>query len=125
MTSPSNGPLSLRDHQIAAIKQILNLNTSSSATVDTAWKVLIYDELGQDIIAPLFTEIKIYLLFKSLKSDRDPVDEIAAVYFIMPIKDSISRIGKDLAECLYESYYLNFIAPIPDDLLGALATGAL
>ncbi|CAF2065083.1 unnamed protein product [Rotaria magnacalcarata] len=129
MTSPSNGPLSLRDHQIAAIKQILNLNTSSSATVDTAWKVLIYDELGQDIIAPLFTVKELHnlgvALHLSLKSDRDPVDEIAAVYFIMPIKDSISRIGKDLAECLYESYYLNFIAPIPDDLLGALATGAL
>ncbi|CAF5184509.1 unnamed protein product, partial [Rotaria magnacalcarata] len=90
MTSPSNGPLSLRDHQIAAIKQILNLNTSSSATVDTAWKVLIYDELGQDIIAPLFTVKELHnlgvALHLSLKSDRDPVDEIAAVYFIMPIK---------------------------------------
>jgi hypothetical protein len=33
-------------------------------------------------------------LSRSLKSDRDPVDEIAAVYFIMPTKDNISRIGK-------------------------------
>ena len=31
---------------------------------------------------------------RSLKSDRDPVDEIAAVYFIMPTKDNITRIGK-------------------------------
>ncbi|CAM4866718.1 unnamed protein product [Rotaria socialis] len=129
MTSPSNGPLSLRDHHIAAIKQILNLNISPSATVDTAWKVLIYDELGQDIIAPLFTVKELHdlgvTLHLSLKSDREPVDEIAAVYFVMPTKDSISCIGKDLAEGLYESYYLNFIAPIPDDLLGELATDAL
>jgi hypothetical protein len=33
-------------------------------------------------------------LNRSLKSDRDPVDEIAAVYFIMPTKDNITRIGK-------------------------------
>jgi len=31
---------------------------------------------------------------RSLKSDRDPVDEIAAVYFIMPTSDNIARIGK-------------------------------
>jgi len=33
-------------------------------------------------------------LFSSLKSDRTPVEEIAAVYFVMPTKDNISRIGK-------------------------------
>jgi sec1 family domain-containing protein 1 len=39
---------------------MLNLNTSplstlKSSTADLAWKVLIYDELGQDIISPLLT----------------------------------------------------------------------
>jgi hypothetical protein len=39
---------------------MLNLNTTPSsvlrpAGVDLAWKVLIYDELGQDIISPLLT----------------------------------------------------------------------
>ncbi len=32
---------------------------------------------------------------------------------------------QDLAEGLYESYHLNFIAPIPRDLLEDLATAAL
>ncbi|CAF4466268.1 unnamed protein product [Rotaria socialis] len=113
---------------------MLNLNTSSlslmkSTGTDLAWKVLIYDELGQDIISPLLTVKELrdlgVTLHVSLKSDRDPVDEIAAVYFIMPTKDNIARIGKDLAEGLYESYYLNFIAPIPRDLLEDLATAAL
>ncbi|CAF4651956.1 unnamed protein product [Rotaria sp. Silwood1] len=134
MTSSLIGPLSLRDRHIAALKQILNLNTtpsstSSSSGVDTAWKVLIYDELGQDIISPLLTVKELrdlgVTLHISLKSDRDPVDEISAVYFIMPTKDNISRIGKDLAEGLYESYYLNFIAPVPRDLLEDLATAVL
>jgi hypothetical protein len=39
---------------------MLNLNTVPSSSVkpsgvDLAWKVLIYDELGQDIISPLLT----------------------------------------------------------------------
>ena len=39
---------------------MLNLNTNPSAilkatSTDLAWKVLIYDELGQDIISPLLT----------------------------------------------------------------------
>lgn len=39
---------------------MLNLNSNSSALlkptgIDLVWKVLIYDELGQDIISPLVT----------------------------------------------------------------------
>lgn len=65
----------------------------------------------------------------------------------MPTQDNIARIAKvansfifdtktnrrntymlhfqDLADGLYESYYLNFIAPIPRNLLENLASGAL
>ncbi|CAF0744208.1 unnamed protein product [Adineta ricciae] len=134
MMSSSAGPLSLRDRHIATLKQMLNLNASSLSALkttgeDLAWKVVIYDELGQDIIAPLLTVKELrdlgVTLHVSLKSERDPVDEIAAVYFIMPTKDNINRIAKDLADGLYESYYLNFIAPIPRDLLEELATAAL
>jgi hypothetical protein len=77
MASSTTGPLSLRDRHIgslnsiallhstsflslATLKQMLNLNASpsyalKSSAVDLAWKVLIYDELGQDIISPLLT----------------------------------------------------------------------
>lgn len=39
---------------------MLNLNATPSSllkstTTDFAWKVLVYDELGQDIISPLLT----------------------------------------------------------------------
>ncbi|UJR14602.1 hypothetical protein I4U23_001597 [Adineta vaga] len=134
MISSSAGPLSLRDRHIATLKQMLNLNTSPMTVLKTtgeelAWKVLTYDELGQDIISPLLTVKELrdlgVTLHVSLKSERDPVDEIAAVYFIMPTRDNITRIAKDLADGLYESYYLNFIAPIPRDLLEELATAAL
>lgn len=103
---------------------MLNLNASpahalKSSAVDLAWKVLIYDELGQDIISPLLTvkelrdlgvtlhvsvnhhqridhlSISFCSFFcSSLKSDRDPVDEIAAVYFLMPTEENITRVAK-------------------------------
>lgn len=41
----------------AAIKQMLNLNTTQTKTLATEpiWKVLIYDRVGQDIISPLIS----------------------------------------------------------------------
>lgn len=40
---------------LAAIKQMLNLNTvqNKSLANEPVWKVLIYDRVGQDIISPL------------------------------------------------------------------------
>ena len=57
---------------------MLNLNASSLSALkttgeDLAWKVVIYDELGQDIIAPLLTvkelrdlgvTLHVYVFFK-------------------------------------------------------------
>lgn len=41
----------------AAIKQMLNLNTTQTKTLsmEPVWKVLIYDRVGQDIISPLIS----------------------------------------------------------------------
>lgn len=49
-----------RNILLATLKQMLNLNTNPSSilrttSADLAWKVLVYDELGQDIISPLLT----------------------------------------------------------------------
>lgn len=45
---------------VATLKQMLNLNAAPSSLLkasgeELAWKVLVYDELGQDIISPLLT----------------------------------------------------------------------
>ena len=39
-------------------------------------------------------ERRIVSFCSSLKSERDQVDEIAAVYFLMPTKDNIARVAK-------------------------------
>ena len=82
----------------------------------TDWKFLIYDSIGQDILAPLFTVkelrnhgVTLHLL---IDSERDPVPDVAEVYFVMPTEDNIERICKDLTNHSYESYYLNFISAI-------------
>uniref|UniRef100_A0A8C6TR69 Sec1 family domain-containing protein 1 n=1 Tax=Neogobius melanostomus TaxID=47308 RepID=A0A8C6TR69_9GOBI len=122
---------SAREKQTAALKRMLNfnappLNTSLSEPV---WKVLIYDRFGQDIISPLLSVkelrdmgITLHLL---LHSDRDPIPDVPAVYFVMPTEENIDRICQDLRNQLYEAYYLNFISAISRSKLEDIASAAL
>lgn len=122
---------SAREKQTAALKRMLNfnappLNTSLSEPV---WKVLIYDRFGQDIISPLLSVkelrdmgITLHLL---LHSDRDPIPDVPAVYFVMPTEENIDRICQDLRNQLYETYYLNFISAISRSKLEDIASAAL
>ncbi|KAB0369026.1 hypothetical protein FD755_019031 [Muntiacus reevesi] len=91
--------------------------------------VLIYDRFGQDIISPLLSVkelrdmgITLHLL---LHSDRDPIPDVPAVYFVMPTEENIDRMCQDLRNQLYESYYLNFISAISRSKLEDIANAAL
>lgn len=44
-----------------------------------------------------------------------------AVYFVSPTLSNIRRIAEDLRKCLYESFHLNFVEPLPRALLEELA----
>ncbi|KAI9007751.1 Sec1-like protein [Hyaloraphidium curvatum] len=124
---------SLRDLQIAAIKSMLQLNAREpeqadgpSQPAEPVWKVLVYDQIGQDIISPL---LKINNLREQgvtvhmpLMSDRQPIPDVPAIYFVEPNQQNIKRVSEDLAKNLYESFYLNFSSAIPRPLLEELAT---
>ncbi|CAF0707532.1 unnamed protein product [Brachionus calyciflorus] len=124
--------ISIRDKQIEIIKCMLNFNqplSNSSNLDEPQWKVLVYDEFGQDIISPLLTikelrdlGVTAYLL---LKNDRDPIPDVPAIYFISPTPENVARLCQDLKNELYESYYLNFISPIPRTLLEDVAQAAI
>ncbi|CAB1335429.1 unnamed protein product [Coregonus sp. 'balchen'] len=97
---------------------MLNFNGPQlkNTAAEPVWKVLIYDRCGQDIISPLLAVkelremgITLHLL---LHSDRDPIPDVPAIYFVMPTEENIDRICQDLRSQLYESYYLNFISAI-------------
>lgn len=56
-----------------------------------------------------------------MQSDRQPIPDVPAVYFVEPTAENIERICKDLQSNLYESYYLNFTSSVPRALLEDLA----
>ncbi|EDM03375.1 sec1 family domain containing 1, isoform CRA_b [Rattus norvegicus] len=122
---------SIRERQTVALKRMLNFNVPhvKNSPGEPVWKVLIYDRFGQDIISPLLSVkelrdmgITLHLL---LHSDRDPIRDVPAVYFVMPTEENIDRLCQDLRNQLYESYYLNFISAISRSKLEDIANAAL
>merc|ERR1719265_1890409 len=64
-------------------------------------------------------------LHLQISTQRHPVPEVPAVYFVEPTEDNIKRICEDLKSNLYESCYINFASAVPRPLLEELARGAL
>uniref|UniRef100_A0A672HEL9 Sec1 family domain-containing protein 1 n=1 Tax=Salarias fasciatus TaxID=181472 RepID=A0A672HEL9_SALFA len=127
----SNMAASVREKQTVALRRMLNFNAPplKNTAAEPVWKVLIYDRFGQDIISPLLSVkelrdmgITLHLL---LHSDRDPIPDVPAIYFVMPTEENIDRICQDLRNQLYESYYLNFISAISRSKLEDIASAAL
>lgn len=123
--------LTLKERQINAIKQMLNLNQphSKALACEPVWKILIYDRIGQDIISPLISIRELrelgVTLHVQLHSDRDSIPDVPAVYFCAPSDENLDRIHQDFQNGLYDIYHLNFISPIPRQKIEDLAAAAL
>ena len=93
------------------------------------WKVLVYDSIGQSILAPIFSAKELrelgVTLHIALHSERDAVPDVPAVYFCLPSEENLERINRDLESGLYGRFFFNFISPIPRQKLEDLATFAL
>ncbi|KRZ23099.1 Sec1 family domain-containing protein 1 [Trichinella pseudospiralis] len=131
MSLPTMQAPTLRSQQLGVLKQILNFNRPLTESVahEPYWKVLIYDKAGMDILSPLISVkelrecgVTLHLL---LSSQRQSLPEVPCIYFIMPIRESVDLLCKDLAGGMYESYYLNFISPLSRPLLEDVATVAV
>ncbi|XP_027199034.1 sec1 family domain containing Slh [Dermatophagoides pteronyssinus] len=128
----SESTLNIREKQKDALKKMLNLNTPlpmNSTANEPVWKLFIYDRYGQDIVSPLMNikELREFgvTLHMQLHSDREPIPDVPAVYFVMPNDENIMRICQDFRNHLYDHYHLNFISPISRAKLEELATAAL
>ncbi|ELU01084.1 hypothetical protein CAPTEDRAFT_149404 [Capitella teleta] len=106
-----------------------NIPLTKTSLSEPQWKVLVYDHWGQDIISPLLSVrelrelgVTLHLL---LDSDREPIQDVPAVYFVRPTDDNVKRICKDFHSQLYESYYMNFISAISRQKLEDLALAAI
>ena len=120
----------IRSEQTNALNRMLDLNREAGdRNWHDPWKVLVYDVYCRDVISPLLKigdlrkrGITLHLL---LESDREPIPDVPAVYFIQPTHANIKRLGEDCARGLYESYYVNFTPSVPRYLLEEFATAAL
>lgn len=123
--------VNLREKQAAALKRMLNFNApqTKANVAEPQWKILVYDRFGQDIISPLLTVKELrdlgVTLHLNLHTDRDPIPDVPAIYFVMPTDDNIQRICRDFQNGLYESYYLNFISAISRQKLEDIASAAV
>lgn len=91
----------------------------------TVWRLLIFDDWGRDIIAPLLKvgdlrEMGI-TLYMHIETERDPVPGAPAIYFCAPTSQNICQIAKDCGAELYEWVYVNFTTQVPRPQLEYLA----
>lgn len=77
-------------------------------------------------VSPSTCELLTYLLSaltsRQLHSQRPPLSDVPAVYFVSPTLANIRRIAEDLNPPLYSSYHLSFTSALPRSLLEELAS---
>ena len=97
---------SLRSTQLEAVLSMLNLNRPKASVQSSAespvgndeivWKVLIYDSLGQEVIAPLLRVSDLrdngITVHMQLFAERQPIPDVPAIYFVAPTMENINRI---------------------------------
>jgi len=76
------------------------------------WKLLIYDAHTRSIISPLLSVSQLrsngVTLHLLLNSDREPIPDVPAVYFVQPTQENLSIIARDCSRNLYERAHLHF-----------------
>ena len=112
-----------------------------TSTAPLVWKVLVLDQQTKDVLATVLrvqdlrdagVTLHVYVVsfrlssgssrhYSQLHSLRPPLPDVPAVYFVSPTLENIRRISEDLDKCLYESFHLNFVEPLPRALLEELA----
>jgi len=135
MTSASS---TLKSSQLAAVTRMLSLSqggdasSSSSSSSNGAspyghehppndgdsgggnnpWKILIYDKHTRGIISPLLSVSQLrslgVTLHLLLHSDREPIPDVPAVYFVRPTQENLSIIARDCSRRLYLRSHLHF-----------------
>lgn len=98
---------------------------SVDSTDVTTWRLLVYDDIGRDIIAPLLRvgdlrELGV-TLHMHINTRRDPVPGVPVIYFCSPTDENIRIISSDVIRELYESVYVNFTSQVSRQRLEVFA----
>lgn len=138
---------SLRDRQIASLKKILNLNNALeqgegeeplatgalgpsspilNAEGEPIWKVLVFDDLGRDVISSVLRVSDLRSLgvtmHMHIAASRHPISDVPVIYLVEPTQKNLQCITADLQKGLYSPAYINFLSSIPRPLLEDFAT---
>ncbi|CDR99740.1 hypothetical protein [Sporisorium scitamineum] len=83
------------------------------------------DKVSKDILA---TSLRVQdlrengvTLHMQLHSDRPPLPDVPAVYFVSPTSQNVQRIAQDMKKMLYESFYVNFTSTVPKPVMEEFA----
>jgi sec1 family domain-containing protein 1 len=136
---------SLKSAQLNAIYRMLDFNgdydgsatnngrNSNSSTLSSKvdqnhhqWKILIYDTACRSIISPILSvqqlrrkcNVTLHLL---LNSDREAIQDVPAIYFVLPTRENLVRIAQDCYQQLYASVHLNFVTKLERPLMEEFA----
>jgi sec1 family domain-containing protein 1 len=128
---------SLKSAQMAAVQRMLAFNseTTSSTSSDfqlppsggshNQWKILIFDAACRSIISPILSVQQLrkrgVTLNLLLNTDREPIPDVPAIYFIRPTKENLVLIAQDCAKKLYASIHLNFVTKLDRSLMEEFA----
>jgi sec1 family domain-containing protein 1 len=101
-------------------------STTSTTTANHQWKILIYDTTCRSIISPILSvqqlrrkcNVTLHLL---LHSDREPIPDVPAIYFVQPTKENLVRIAQDCYKQLYLRIHLNFVTKLERSLMEEFA----
>lgn len=84
------------------------------------------DKVSKDILA---TSLRVQdlrengvTLHMQLHSDRPPLPDVPAVYFVSPTSQNVQRIAQDMKRMLYESFYVNFTSTVPKPVMEEFAS---
>lgn len=143
MSGPSSGGISLKSCQLASIDRMLNFNANkdeakrksvddmlnpvngSSSSTGHQWKVLIYDQTCRSIISPLLSVSQLrsrgVTLHLMISSEREPIPDVPAIYFVEPSRSNLQIIASDCAKGLYGTVYLNFVTKLERPLMEEFA----
>ncbi|KAJ8131851.1 hypothetical protein O1611_g1772 [Lasiodiplodia mahajangana] len=126
---------------LASLKKILNLNETVSqdehddphanglapvgpllnADGDPIWKVLVFDDLGRDVISSVLRVSDLrsmgVTMHMHISAVRHPIPDVPVIYFVEPNVKSLQNITADLQKGLYSPAYINFLSSIPRPLL--------
>jgi len=113
--------LNVQEMQRNSMMRMLNVGDGT----EYPWKVLISDKFCKEVGFPLIQVGGIrsagVTLHLNINSERTPLLDTPAVYFVQPTPENVARIAKDVEKGLYPAVYVNFASTTPRQLLEQLA----